>query len=343
MENIGGVIFFAVVVVMFGVTAYLYLYGDDLNLKFWGSGEDEIPPVNDSATQPGDDEQNQGVNETDLNASDVNDTLGNSTLGSQTLNLTGDEVNSTYLHWNHTTITYKILNKGGCWVNPIQDFEEAISMIEDGARGAIDFLEVQSGDYDIEVRCVNKTGFLDYLENTTKPTCENFTIDLYKGDFDPVIEGYIDDEDYYVNHRVNFQTETNSSFQYCYYDTSEQSAGNYSWEWLFESRPVVENGVIMSHKISIFDEAANKRCSTIPTREIHELLHGLGFEHVETPPYYQGYGWSPADFYLLEDVMFEYRYCVFQKKIQEKYFDCLQKIYLGADKECEDVYFLEES
>ncbi|MCA9485349.1 MAG: hypothetical protein KC506_00730 [Nanoarchaeota archaeon] len=323
MENVGGVIFFAIVVIMFGVTAYLYFYGDDLNLKFW---EDD----SDSEIAAGVVE----VNETgEVNA------VVNDSESAEILDL-DDEINSSHPHWDHQEIKYKIIDRNVCLTKPLEDFEEAVNLIELGSENAVDFVEVYNEEYDIEVQCVDRTGFFEYLENTTNVTCKNYTIDTRREYFDPIVEGYIEEGDYYVSHKTLKQNDTYSNFEYCYYDSSATDAGNYSWDWFFESEPEIESGIIKSHKISLFDEESHSRCLNIPTREIHELLHGLGFAHVETPEYYPDYGWSPADFNLLEDVMFEYRYCSFQKKIQEKYFDCLKNIYLGEDVECEGVNFL---
>ena len=179
--------------------------------------------------------------------------------------------------------------------------------------------------------------------------CENFEYDFDKVHVDPVREGLVKTEDYFINYTRNFTTRfVNNSENVsvltelttlivCYVDAEGAGA---EMEFLKEQDVVLDGNIIKSHKINIYKSAEGwNSCSGFPAKELHDLLHGFGFAHSQDGKFDPNYGWPADELILFRDIMFPTIECKYQKNLQAKYVNCLNKIY-GEEGDCSGVNFI---
>jgi len=335
MNKRGAVIVIIVIILILAVIVTLFFIynkkSEDTN-----TAEDEQPvdpiisDVNQSLNQTLDQPQNQSENET---TEVENETIYD------------DFSSVAEIHWNHMPLTYKIENKEECAGKPLDNMEETLEIITTSTNNLVSFLEVSTGEVDIEINCIDGAALLAELNDSI--TCETTTFDYDKIYIDPLRENLIDDLDFLISvtkvYQNTTENESETDYEICFLDSGNSNAAPYLTS-LKESLPEYENNLILNQKINIYKSGSGwSSCATFPARETHEILHTLGFSHSEEPTFDPYYGWPPKDLKLLQDVMFPTLSCKYQKKLDSKYATCLKKIYSNNELEvdgCRDIGFI---
>ncbi|MFH1425552.1 MAG: hypothetical protein ABIG28_02360 [archaeon] len=324
-EVIVVVIIFLVIISCVSVTYFYFREGGN------GGKKNNVPIANSTSGEVLNQSDNATENEPLVNV--------NSPVSNDSFSLAGR------IHWSHMPLTYMINNKEECAGTPVKKIEEAFGIIKEFTSGRVSFVEVFSGDEDIEINCVDADALLAEINESIKCSTETFDYDKIR--IDPAREGLIDKGDFLLNvtsvSKNITENFTEVVYEICYLDGGDSSISD-ELNLLQEDEPVVSENVIEHHSISIYKMGQGKGfCSNIPTREIHEIFHSFGFGHSEEPSYDAYYGWPDLDIPYLADVMFPTLYCQYQKKIDEKYISCLNKIYSNNETEgsCENVNSLE--
>jgi len=316
MEIAGEILIFVLVfVVITGGIYYFVSYAGD------GGGSEIEEIVGDDLTDV-------------TNDSLVGDTVADGGNDTDEDNVTeiGDAFDSEEIHWDHMPLSYKINNKSNCIGQPIEDLEEAFSLVEDSTGGEVSFVE-GSGDVDITVNCVDRNALLENINegiDCDKIVLDGGAVDLFG--YEVISEG-----DYVTNVRVLERNATNNVFEVCHVDMS--SDFGFDWDLIIENNPLVEGGVIKKGSIEIY-ELGTVRCASFPSREVHEILHSLGFDHSLTPSFNSYFGWREGDVIYFRNIMFPYSSCAYQNQIDDEYSSCLKKIYSG-EGDCGGVNFVE--
>jgi len=243
--------------------------------------------------------------------------------------LEDDFSNISEIHWGHMPLTYNIENRSDCEGLPIRKVEEAFEKIEDLTDAHVSFIENKSSEADILINCIDGAALLE--EAGSALVCKNFTFDYYKPNIHPEKEGLIEKSDYFVSEETVKRNNTETVYLVCYIDSSSTSS-NFNWGALAEAEYFSEEGVIKSASLNIYKPGSIwTSCSGLPTAKIHQILHTFGFGHSYEPGYESGFGWIESELYYLEDVMFPYSYCIYQRAIDEKYTSCLKRIYSNGE------------
>jgi hypothetical protein len=234
--------------------------------------------------------------------------------------------NITEPHYAKMPITYRIFDEGDC--NPIQitHFRNGLEIVVNLTSGLVNFIEVEENP-DLKVTCINREQIEKNLEKwrNENKICKNITIK----DNPQTINwyDYIDEAtERFFSAKILEEIKNTKLWELCYTPESKSSG------LLFEASTLGEGGIsnfsgsmILKGEIKLYQEGDGFTTCTFPTKEIHELLHALGFAHVEEPywdPYYGYVTWEPV-----RDILFPRLYCEYQKELNEKYVSCLKYIY----------------
>ena len=272
-----------------------------------------------------------------LNNSNNTNSQGNNTINNNTLNISQQNLSSidkylniSEIHWNHMPLTYMIINESLCAGKPIETLKKAMGFVEEASNNTIKFKINSTNNADIIISCYNLKDVL----NKTGITCKNFSVEWNKRDFNAKKEGYIDNSSYVVSEIEIVRNDSLTTYQACYANSKNANGA------LDEAKIIIKGNLITNGTMNLYGDDLNS-CSKLPNVETHQLLHLLGFAHSEEPRFHNIFGWGVTNFHYLEDIMFQYYSCAFQKKIQLKYGSCLQYIYSnGKQGECVKVDFV---
>ena len=271
------------------------------------------------------------------------------------------------IHWGSMPLKYKITNPEKCDL-PLKNLELSFEIIENSTDGIVSFQEVE-GESDIEVVCVNRDDFdrmFEDFDNCKKELkeCANHSYDYERFSFNAYEEGVLDKtKEVAVSVRNIFSSSTKTTYEVCSVslETSDQCydsnvENQEVFERLFgdeltigEAEPLAQGNILVDGTIYLYDNDDRwKSCIHFPVREMHELLHLFGFEHVQEVERYGYYGELNLEtqeaLERYHDIMYpEYR-CANWNKLNEEYVSCLKYIYSNGSsgEPCESqVKFLE--
>jgi len=241
-----------------------------------------------------------------------------------------ETVNSSIVHWGHMPLTYMIINRSSCDNSSVEKLENAMDIIKDSTNSVVSFEFNDSSYVDIEIICYEG----DDILNETGMVCKNHTFDYEKRHIQPVEENLIDKTDFVISIDSVVRNDTDTVYQICFVNDGKTK------NFLKEESHKVDGDLITEAYINIYNSGGIwNSCSEPPVTEIHKLLHSFGIGHSEIPKFEPLFGW--VNLYDLGDVMFPYKYCKYQKQIDEKYSKCLESIYSegNIEKDCLGVNF----
>lgn len=260
------------------------------------------------------------------NASQGNGTLAGNETGNDT-ELAGNFYDVEELHWEHMPLTYRIEgNRTDCEGLPILQMEKAFKAIETATNKLVSFKEVEdNGTADVTVRCVDRKALLDGLNHTCKEVVLYYETIQFGG------EEVLDDSDYLTKVSLIKKNDTDYVYRVCYID--KDKASGVDWALLGEAKPFVVGGVIKNATKTIYTaNSAWPYCTNFPAREVHDILHLLGFGHSAVPVFDNYYGWYFKDIRYFKDIMFPYTYCPYKTEITASYADCLKYVYSNGQQ-----------
>ena len=246
------------------------------------------------------------------------------------------------LHWTHMPLTYTIKDNANCGYLQINKMLEAFEILEN-ETSYLEFVESNSSDADLIIQCVDveeiQNSYFEEIDRLKrdKLNCIERAYNYKKDSISTYTEGILNkSEQMFINASKEYLNQ-NTLWTICYINVSDisyeniKSYGIEDWQdisnsVLGDARPIIEGNVIKQGKINLYKpENGWSVCTDFPAKEMHELLHLFGFDHVAEPywdPYYGYVDWEPA-----KDIMFPHIYCTYQKEVQQRYLSCLDYIY----------------
>ncbi|MBU0907027.1 MAG: hypothetical protein KKD18_02210 [Nanoarchaeota archaeon] len=172
---------------------------------------------------------------------------------------------------------------------------------------------------------------MSQILNEKNVVCENVTIEGNPNKINWFDNGVLDkDTQWFVRSIKVATTGRDTMYEICYIDYSEVDFPVGYYDAVGLAAPEFEYPNLIVNASLYLDLDKTSRCVNIPSTEIHEMLHILGFGHtfeVEDAAY-----WSDAKLgAALEDIMSPYTSCVHQKELNQKYVDCLKAIYSSGE------------
>ncbi len=235
-----------------------------------------------------------------------------------------DFFNVNKLHWTNIPLKYK-LNNLGCSDVQINHFLKGLNEIKNLTGGLVDFIEIFAEDYDLKVNCVSRDFLIEKLT-----ICEEVIVYGNPQTINWYNDGHINRSErrFISATRIN-QTENMRTYNLCSVNLKDVGF-NLDYEVLGEGGPLeIEGNRILKGEVNLYQGFDAYATCVYPSKEIHELLHSFGFDHVEEPywdPYYGYVDWEPT-----KDIMFPRLYCQYQKEINKKYVSCLKHIYSNGE------------
>jgi len=247
------------------------------------------------------------------------------------------------LHWDHMPLTYIIKDNANCGDLQINKMLEALEILEN-KTSYVKFIKSNSSSADLIIQCVDvgavQESYFEEIERLKKDklNCIEKSYNYKKDSISTYTEGILNkSEQLFINASKKKYLDSNTIWVICYInisDISYENIENYGIDdWkdisntvLGDARQITEGNIITGGKINLYKpENGWSVCTDFPAKEMHELLHILGFGHVEEPYFDPYYGY--VDLEPVKDIMFPYSYCTLQKTIQQKYISCLNYIY----------------
>jgi hypothetical protein len=274
-------------------------------------GEEVILPGQEEIVSVGD---QSGENLTDENLTQENETVVNVSFGSV------EE-----LHWDHMPLTYRIVNNASkCEGIPIIKMKEAFEIISRASEYRINFTEARENQTaDINITCVDLPSLLVEMKDDEK--CEEVDLDYRSVQF----SGYevLTEDDYVTSLDIVARNDTTNTYKLCYVNKNAASV-SFDWALLGEAKPEIKDGIVVGAKKTIYTiDSEYSYCTNFPAKEVHDVMHILGFVHTETPVFDDYYGWFFKDLRYFKDMMFPYPYCAYITELNQNYADCLKYIY----------------
>lgn len=235
------------------------------------------------------------------------------------------------LHWTHMPLTYRIENESNCKDYELNNIKEAISIIGASTNETVRFLEINQGKTDITFICLDIS-----LDKEIK--CENVSFNYSKRDFSVYGEGILNSTYQLVTDlKLLSRNQNETEYEVCY----TESEFAYMQNILGEAMPQTSGNQIMNVTIYLY-RIDTSRCSNFPVREIHEILHVLGFAHTFSWENYIPYSMTSEQYAILQkDIMFPIINCIIQTELNKKYSSCMRYIYSNKQYGyCLDVSFL---
>lgn len=313
MEIEGEILGFVMIFLVVSAGFYFFIIRD------WGS-EDSLPDEDNASGEL----INQSLNDTLIGNETIvdNESLGNES--ERGMNFSNIEE----LHWDHMPLTYHFVNNASsCEGFPIDRMKEAFAIIEEESGGKVNFTEVNKNESaDINLTCVDYEAALEELEEYEK--CMAVVLDYRTVEF----SGYevLDEGSFVTSLTAITRNDTSNIYEVCYVETD--SVGDFDIELLMEAEPVVEDGVIVSARKSVYSAGTGKSyCVNFPAKEVHDVLHIFGFAHSKTPTFHEYYGWFFKDLRYFKDIMFPYPFCAYITEMNDNYGGCLEYIYSNGE------------
>ncbi|MEX0921066.1 MAG: hypothetical protein WDZ62_02265 [Candidatus Pacearchaeota archaeon] len=277
-------------------------------------------------------------------------------------------------HFKEVPITWKLTDPSQCWKTEEEKIRKSFLEIEKASDGYLKFQEVYSNP-DIIVNCYQD--FTERYEELREEieffkTCENITFEGRKrsatnselglDDYTIIHSGgfiYRIDErkDYKVSSEIISINDTLTTWEVCKVNISDLSLNphivfgsdsNLNEYLIGEGGPSKSVGnIILESEARFFgDKNVIVSCTSgFPLPEVHELLHVLGFSHIveedELPK--DTFGYPINDPKYTSDILYPYKRCLDQTKINEHYSSCLKYIYSNGEVgSCDNVNFMSE-
>lgn len=267
----------------------------------------------------------------------INRSAGNVSGTNLTLNDSFIDVEE--LHWNHMPLSYKFVNNiSRCEGAPIVKMQEAFAEIQKASQNKVRFVEVFGNDTtDINVTCVDRQALLDTLGKYE--SCKTVLLDYRSAQF----SGYevLSSNDFVTSLTLVSRNDTINTYKLCY--VNKRAGFSFNWSLLEEAEPVVKKGIIVWGNKNIYTvDSEYAYCTGFPAKEVHDIMHLLGFAHAETPVFHEHYGWFSKDERYFRDIMFPYPYCAYMSEINDNYAKCLEYIYSDGEsgEGCANVNFV---
>ena len=263
----------------------------------------------------------RAVNQTTGNATNGNNTTQNETAASMSFE------NIEELHWDHMPLAYRIVNNASrCEGAPIAEMKKAFEIVSKASSYKVNFTEsVGNETADVNVSCVNRLELLKELKE--KEVCKNVVLDYRSVQF----SGYevLADGDYVTSINIVSRNDSTNTYKVCYV---RKSGVSFDWDPLDEASIKVKGGIISSARKTIYTlDSKYPSCIGFPAKEVHDVMHILGFAHTETPVFDDYYGWFFKDLRYFKDVMFPYSYCAYITELNDNYAECLKYIYSNGE------------
>ncbi|MBU0761374.1 MAG: hypothetical protein KJ600_06385 [Nanoarchaeota archaeon] len=244
------------------------------------------------------------------------------------------------LHWGHMPLTYKVIDGEICEGIQLRAIKNSFEILENLTDGYVSFVE-SGGNVDIDVYCIDREKEIEKLKE--HKICSYHVFNYSKTSLSTYEEGILNIETQrFVSARTLIRTEEKTIYEVCYIDIQNVTF-SFNFDALGEGGPnYLLGNVIVNSSVNIFKLGESwTTCTSFPTKEMHEILHGFGFGHSYEPYFDPYYGYSAQDIHYLSDLMFPRLYCQYNKGLQEKYISCLKYIYSNAEVgNCYDVSFL---
>ena len=248
------------------------------------------------------------------------------------------------LHWAHMPLTYSVSDADDCEDWEIQEFIDAMKIIENSTNGIVSFVKVEN-ESDLKFHCV-----------VNEKKCENVSFDYNRDTVNWYDEGIVErNNETIYNVRKIWGSDTGSLWEVCYFFGVPKDST------IAEALPEIDGNIIIGGEITLYRNSRGARCSYLPNREIHEILHLFGIDHSvsdvylnefldsldrSVPPSVYG-NWKEYntlyDQYkeMGEDIMFQHSFCNWNTHLNEKYSSCLMEIYSdNYTGSCDEVNFL---
>ena len=253
---------------------------------------------------------------------------------SETGELIPDNYSNIYqFHYGNLPIKYTIKDIGGCNDSQTDQFKRALQIIEDETNKTLFFEETSSmNETDIIVECVNRT-YLETSFSKCKPYLYNYLIHSRFSVFDDGVLNTSNEK--FINISFINKTKPIMIYEVCYIDLQKIRNIGINTE-----KNILGEGGILNHQeniiikgiINLYVENVDDLYS-YPSKDIHEILHALGFGHIVEANYSQ-MTWSNKEDYkqyeiFENDIMFPY---LSGQKLNQKYIDCLKYIYSNGEK-----------
>ena len=275
-------------------------------------------------------------------------------------------------HFKKVPITWKLADSSQCWKTEEEKIRKAFVELEQSSEGYLKFQEVYSNP-DILVNCYqNFTKKFEELKEEIEffKTCENIT---FEGRKTSATNSELGLDDYTIFHsggftyrvdeRKNYKVsadiisinDESTIWEVCKVNISDLSLNPYVVfnpnskldDYLIgEGGPSQSIGnIILKSEANFFgNEKVIVSCTSgFPLPEVHELLHVLGFAHIiEEDELNTGIFGTPInDPQYISDILYPYKICLNQTKINEHYSSCLKYIYSNGEVgNCDNVNFM---
>jgi hypothetical protein len=317
MEIEGEILGFVIIFLVICAGFYFFIVRDEGDSQ---ENAANLPDQGNSANAGADQGNQQG--QADDDSTNANSTVNNQTNDTDS-NIDFEDIEE--LHWNHMPLTYKIINNGSeCEGVSIVKLKEAFEVIAVASNHKVNFTEAgENQSADINISCVDRAELLDELEGNE--TCKDVVLDYRSVQF----SGYevLTDDDYVVSLNIISRNDSSNTYTLCYVNKNSVSV-SFDWNLLGEARIEKDGEIIKSARKTIYTvDSEYPYCTDFPAKEVHDIMHLLGFAHIETPVFDDYYGWFFKDFRYFKDVMFPYPYCAYITELNDNYANCLEYIY----------------
>lgn len=263
----------------------------------------------------------------------------------------GDSFSETgYAHWGHMPITYTIEGQDICGMDVESRMEWAFEMMKNETGGLVYFKEANANP-DIEIRCRDSSEEKKALVGDYVCVDVEINPEEVEGHpsnhLRPKVFTMIQDGSYIHQTTSEISEDGIYTYEICAYNNSEA-------EEIFSHNPSklghsyisdIEGNKILHNEINFFNRfTMTTTCPDFPTKEIHELLHSFGFDHIvegKYNPYFgEGFINETTRFKYKGDILYPELQCPYQQEFNEHYVSCLKYIYSNGEQgDCDGVVF----